>query len=111
MINEDAIKEIYKACSKSKNEKEDFNLPYFQGLLEEYNPIEIKDELVIIKNVDEFSPFKRFLLRSLKGVFEFDKTIAFVFNTHILFMEKYSDEVRIHLKPEKKEGFFKRLFS
>lgn len=111
MINDEVIKEIYKRYKKPVK-RDELNLPYFQEILSENNPIDVDDEKVEIRNMDQFSPFKRFLIRSIYTVLEFEHMVAFVFNNHIMFLDKESSESHIHLKPEeKKERIVRRTFS
>lgn len=106
MINEEVIQEIYKRYKKPVK-RDELNLPYFQQLLSENNPIEINDEMVEVQNMEQFSPFKRFLVRSINNIIEFERRVAFVFNNHILFLDKDCAQSHIHLKPEKKKkGLF-----
>ena len=111
MITDRVIKEIYKKYSKAAKSPEDLNLNYFINLLKPNHRIKVDKNEVIFEDQEEFSPFRRFLLRSLNGVLEFDRQVAFVFQNHILFLGKESDEMRIHMRPfEEKKSFLRRLF-
>ena len=111
MITDRVIKEIYKKYSKSSKNKGDLNLEYFVNLLSPNHRIKIDNNEVIFEDQEEFSPFRRFLIRGLNGVLEFDRQVAFVFDNHILFLGKESDEMRIHMRPfEEKKSFLRRLF-
>lgn len=105
MINDEVIKEIYKRYKKPVK-RDELNLPYFQQLLSKTNPIEVDDEMVEIKSMDQFSPFKRFLIRSIYTILEFERMVAFVFNNHIMFLDKDQPGSHIHLKPEKRKRLF-----
>lgn len=110
MITDKVITEIYRRYKKpNKNEKE-LNLEYFIELLKNHHDISVNNGEVIIGSLEEFNPFRRFLVRSLHGVLEFDKMVAFVFRNHIVFLSKESDDMRIHLRPEEKKGLLSRLF-
>ncbi|MCH5233397.1 MAG: hypothetical protein J1E78_07115 [Muribaculaceae bacterium] len=111
MINENVINEIYKKFSKPHKNDADLRLDYFIPILAAHHSIENDGFEIILKDVEEFSPFRRFLIRSLNAVLEFDKLIAFVFRTHILFLGKEDNQLHVHIKPEKKKGLFGRLFS
>lgn len=111
MINENVINEIYKKFSKPHKNNSDLRLDYFIPILQAHHSIENDGFEIILKDVEEFSPFRRFLIRSLNAVLEFDKLIAFVFRTHILFLGKEDNQLHVHIKPEKKQGLFGRLFS
>lgn len=110
MINEDVINEIYKKYSKPIKDESELGLAYFADILNPHNPIKYNDMEVEIEKLDEFNPFKRFLIRSLNGVVEFDKRVAFVFKNHIIFLNSDSDQMYIHLKPESKSNIFSRIF-
>lgn len=111
MITDSVIKEIYKKFDKPHKRREDLNLDYFLSLLKDHHSIKWDDDEIIIEDLEEFNPFRRFLLRSVNTVLEFDKMIAFVFRNHILFLGKTDDQMRVHIKPEKKKSLFGRLFS
>ena len=110
MINESVINEIYKKFSKPHKKESDLRLDYFIPLLNEHHSIESDGFEIVLKDVEEFSPFRRFLIRSLNAVLEFDKLIAFVFRTHILFLGKEDNQLHVHIKPEKQSSLFSRLF-
>lgn len=110
MITDEVIKEIYRKFSKPHKDVRELKLDYIAELLSEHHSLTITDDEVVINDVEDFSPFKRFLIRSLNAVLEFDKNVAFVFRGHILFLSKESPEMRIHIKPERKRSIFDRLF-
>ncbi len=110
MITDNAIKEIYKKFNKPLKNREDLQLDYFLPILKEFHSIEVSDEEIILNDFEEYNPFRRFLIRSLNAVLEFDKMIAFVFRNHILFLGKEDNQMRVHIKPEKKPSLFARIF-
>lgn len=114
MINENVIKEIYKKFSKPYKNTEELRLDYYIPLLQEHHAIEqhhIDANIteIIIKDLDEYNPFRRFLVRSLNAVLEFDKIVAFVFRNHILFFGKENNLMRVHIKPLKPKSFWQRM--
>ncbi len=111
MITNEVIKELYKNYSKPHKNREELNLPYHVELLKPYHNLKYDDMEVIVQNLDEFNPFRRFLIRSLHAVLEFDKNVAFVFNDHILFFSKSDSQLSVNFRPEpRKKGLFGRLF-
>lgn len=110
MVDEKVIQEIYKKYKKPHKNVADLHLDYFLPMLGEYHDIENDGFEIVLKDVDEYNPFRRFLIRSLNAVLEFDKLIAFVFRTHILFMGKEDNQLHVHIKPEDKPGLFGRIF-
>lgn len=65
---------------------------------------------IIVEDLEEFNPFRRFLKRSIYGILELDKVIAFVFRSHILFFSLDDNQLRVHMKPEKPRSLLSRLF-
>lgn len=110
MITEKVIKEIYKKFSKSPKNIDDLRIPYFIELLKHHQLQYANDEL-IIGSLEEFNPFRRLLGRRLRGILEFDRHVALVCPSHILFLGKKDNSVQVHMKPEKQENIFSRLFS
>jgi hypothetical protein len=110
MITEQVIKEIYQNYNKPAKTLEELNLDYIVNLLKPYHELKVKEEEVVVVNIEEFSPFKRFLIRSLYAVLEFDSNVAFVFRNHILFFSKTSSDMTVNFRPQEKKGFLGRLF-
>lgn len=110
MINQKVIKEIYKKYRRPEKNPENLRLDYFQELLADSNPFEIDDDMIVLKQVDEFSPFKRFLIRSLYGVIEFSRNVAFVFPNHIIFLNKNDEGINFYLREEDEPKGFMKLF-
>jgi hypothetical protein len=110
MITDSVIKEIYRKFSKPHRNEEELRLDYYLHLLKENHSIKREDNEIIIEDLDEFNPFRRFLIRSVNAVLEFDKMIAFVFRNHILFLGKEDNQMRVHIKPEKPKSLFGKIF-
>ena len=112
MITNSVIKEIYRKYNKSAMKPEELQLDRYIDMLSPTHHISLSGDEVIFEDQEEFSPFRRFLLRSLNGILEFDRQVAFVFRNHILFLGKDSDEMRVHIRPfEEKKNFLQRMFA
>lgn len=110
MITDSVIKEIYKKFSKPHKHREDLQLEYYIPMLQKNHSIKMVDDEIILEDLEEFNPFRRFLIRSLNAVLEFDKMVAFVFRSHILFIGKDDNQMRVHMRPEEKKSLFSRIF-
>lgn len=110
MITQEVITEIYKTYNKPCKNSDELNLPYIVELLKEHHNLELHDDEIIVGDLDEFSPFKRFLKRGLYAVLEFDRNVAFVFQSHILFFSKLDDKLSVHFRPMEKRGLLDRIF-
>lgn len=118
MITNEVIREIYKKNKKPPKDLRDLNLEAALLTLKDHHNITLDSEdlskaEVILNDLEEFNPFRRFLVRNLHGVLEFDRMMAFVFRNHILFLGKEDNQLRVHFKPEEEDeddSFFSRLF-
>lgn len=110
MITEQVIKEIYQNYNRPAKSEEELNLPYFVALLNPFHSLRVEDGEVVVEGLDEFSPFKRFLTRGLYAVLEFDRNVAFVFKSHILFFSKTDKNLSVHFRPARERSFLARLF-
>lgn len=109
MITEEVIKEIYKNYNKTNKDEEQLRLPYFAQLLSAHHKLNIEDIEVVVESVEEGSPFRRFLKRAICAVLEFDRDVAFVFKTHIIFFSKRDSNITVHIRKEK-QGILDKIF-
>lgn len=111
MIGQKVIDEIYKKYSKPPKRLDDLRVPYFIDLLSRFHKLEVSEdnEEIIVSDLDDMNPFKHFLIRRLTTILELEQIVAFVFDNHIIFFQKDSQDMRVHFKPEKK-SFFRRIF-
>lgn len=110
MITEEVIKELFKNYKKPPKNREELQLEHFAELLQPFHQIAITPDEIVVENLDEFSPFRRFLIRSINAVLDFDKNVAFVFANHILFFSKVSDQLNVIFRPEDKHSLLDRIF-
>lgn len=111
MITQTVIDEIYKKYSKPPKKIDELQVPYYLQKLSAHHNISVSpdQEEIIIDDFDNMNPFKRFLVRRLTAILEFERMVAFAFDNHIIFFQKDSPDMRVHFKPEKKR-FLSRLF-
>ncbi|MDE6247183.1 MAG: hypothetical protein K2M41_05005 [Muribaculaceae bacterium] len=118
MITDEVIREIYKTNKKPPKDLNDLNLQDALLTLKNYHNLTLDSEdlskaEIVLNDLEEFNPFRRFLVRSLHAVLEFDKMMAFVFAHHILFLGKNDNQLRVHFRPEEEEekpSLFNRIF-
>ncbi len=119
MITDQVIKEIYKTNKKPPKDLNELNLPDAMSLLKKHHNLSLDSEdltkaEIIINDLEDYNPFRRFLVRSLHAILEFDKMMAFVFANHILFLGKNDNQLRVHFRPEEEEedgrSFLSKLF-
>lgn len=110
MITDQVIKEIYKKYTKPCKDSAELDLEHYLELLQVNHHITSDGMEIVVEDLEESNPFRMFLKRSIYAILEFDKMIAFVFRSHILFFSKDDDQLRVHIKPEKPQSLFKKLF-
>lgn len=110
MVTEAVIKEIYKTYKKPPTSREELRLPHYLELLNKHHNLKQDDDEIIIEDLEEFNPFRRFLIRSINAILEFDKVIALVFSNHILFLGKNDKSLRVNFKPEDEKSLFNKIF-
>ena len=111
MVTEDVIKEIYEKFDNPPKDPAELNLPYYIDKLKDYHPMRLDDGVIIVENVEEYSPLRRILVRRLTLVMEFTKCVAFAMPEHIFFFEKHGEGVHLHFCNSRKKPFWKRLLS
>lgn len=110
MVTDEVIKEIYKKYTKPCKNTDELEFDRYMELLKLHHNITSDDMEVIVEDLEEFNPFRMFLKRSIYGILEFDRVIAFVFRSHILFFSKDTNELRVHIKPEEPQSIFSKIF-
>lgn len=110
MITDQVIKEIYKKYTKPCKDIAELGLDRYLSILKENHNISSDEMEIVVEDLEEFNPFRMFLKRSIYGILEFDRMIAFVFRSHILFFGKEDNQLRVHIRPEKPQSLFGKLF-
>ncbi len=110
MITDQVIKEIYKKYTKPCKNIAELGLDRYLSILKENHNISSDEMEIVVEDLEEFNPFRMFLKRSIYGILEFDRMIAFVFRSHILFFAKEDNQLRVHIRPEKPQSLFGKLF-
>ncbi len=110
MITDQVIKEIYKKYTKPCKNIAELGLDRYLSILKENHNISSDEMEIVVEDLEEFNPFRMFLKRSIYGILEFDRMIAFVFRSHILFFGKEDNQLRVHIRPEKPQSLFGKLF-
>lgn len=110
MITDKVIKEIYKKYTRPPKDREELQLDYFVPMLLENHNLEVNDDEIVLSDLEEFNPFRRFLIRRVCAILEFTKFVAVVLPTHILFLGKDDRALRIHMKPAPQPSIMQRIF-
>ena len=101
MITGKVIQEVYKKYRKCPSTLERVEFSLLEGRVSEVHKIQIQDNRLIIGSIEEKSTFQSLPLNKIHGIVNFEKCVAIVFHSSILFLDKKEDKVQIHLKMEK----------
>lgn len=110
MITTKTINEIYKKYSNRPKSVDELNIALLFEAAHKDHAISIDGNNLIINSQESWSPFHVISLDRVHAILDFDRTIAVVLHSSIIFISKDSDEVNIHIKPYR-PSFTERLKS
>lgn len=110
MVNKEVIKTLYRNYSRPPKDTDELNI----GLLFDYaldnHGIFVDENSLYIGSVDPRSPFATIPLRNINAIIEFEKQIAIVLHSAIVFLHKEKSDVNIHLKlQDEPESIWSRM--
>lgn len=100
MITNKAINEIYKKYSRRPKSVDELNIALLFEAAHKDHAISVDGSNLIIKSQEPWSPFHTISLDRVHAILDFEKTVAVVLHSSIIFISKESDEVHVHLKPQ-----------
>lgn len=108
MIDNKTIESIYKKYSNRPATIDELNIPLLFEAAHEGHNIEIKGHNLIINSLDTWSPWHTIDLHRVHAILDFERYIAVVLHSSIIFIAKHSDEIHVHIK-ELKPSFTDRM--
>lgn len=100
MITKEVIKEIYKKYRKKPKTIDKLDIGLLSDNVGETHGIEIVDNKIVINSMDSTSLFHKIALSRVHGIVNFEKTIAIVLHSSILFLDKNEPKQNVHIKPQ-----------
>ncbi len=103
MITKKVIDTLYKKYSQLPKSPDclDFVL-LFDCVVENHNiSIDLENDVMQIGSIDSASPFHRIPLRRIHAIVSFEEWVAVVLHSSIIFLNKKSNKVSIHIKEPK----------
>ena len=100
MITKEVIKEVYRKYRKKPKSIDCLQVGLLFDAVGETHDIEIVDDKIVINSVESTSLFHKIALSRVHGIVNFEKTIAIVFHSSILFLDKYEPKQSVHIKPQ-----------
>lgn len=101
MITNSVIKEIYKRYRKRPKSIDDLEVELLFERLHPSHEIELVGDSLRIGSVPKESPFCDIALSTICRIVDFEKHVAIVMHSSILFLNKENDGVTVHIKPYK----------
>ena len=98
MITEDIIKELYGGFETSPACKSSLDIDHFLEVLSPHYIIERGKDTLIVKDLGDLNPFRIVLIKAINNILEFDRFVAIVLNSHIIFFDKRKKNVNIHFR-------------
>lgn len=111
MITSKVIDQIYKNYKRPPASPDELDVDLlFQYLLDNHDIAFDDNANLVIGNFPDDSPFHTIPLKNIHAIIEFDRKIAIVFHSSILFLNKYDSGSHLHVKMPY-SNLLSRLFS
>ncbi|MDE6078759.1 MAG: hypothetical protein K2G35_01705 [Duncaniella sp.] len=112
MVNKKVIAQLYKQFPKPPKSADELNIGLLFDYCFENHGIVIDENELFIGSVEPGSPFSCLPLRLIHEIVEFDKVVAIVLHSSIIFLNKEDSGVNIHLNlADPKTGLWQRLMA
>jgi len=110
MITQAVIDQLYKTYKKTPLKADDLDVDLLFEHLIEHHDIQIDDYAnLILGSLPESSPFYKIPLSNIHAIVEFEKKIAVVLHSSIIFLNKFDNRSTVHIKMPKR-SILDRLF-
>lgn len=101
MITKKVIESIYKQYRNKPESPYDLEIGLLFSAAMDKHCINIDGDNIIIGSISPGSPFHTIALDRIHAIIEFDRVIAIVLPASIVFLQKDSQAVNIHIKMDK----------
>lgn len=101
MIKQEIIKELYKKFPLTLEANKEIDLRLLQNEQITHHAIELNGDELIINSVTKDSPFHEIPIKNIAGIQEFDNHIAIILRNSILFLNKSTTDIHVHINLEK----------
>lgn len=105
MISKQVIQALYKKYRKAPESPDCLDIPLLFDYAAEHHNISIDMEgavdSLVINSVDQSSPFHRIALERIHAIVPFEEWVAIVLHSAIIFLNRRSSRVSIHIQMHK----------
>ena len=100
MITKQVINELYKKYRKRLKKTSALPIGDLMLWVGERHDLQLTDDgCLLINSLDEYSPFRSIPLDRIHGIVPFEKSVAVVLPSSIIFLNRYDSGVHVHIKP------------
>jgi hypothetical protein len=101
MITREVIDTLYKTYHTRPKHAESLDMALlFDSTNDHHNlAVDLESERLTIGSVSNDSPFKRIAMRCIHAIVPFEEWVAIVMHSSIIFLNRESSRVAVHLKP------------
>ncbi len=101
MITREVIDALYKRYPEAPASATNLNIALlFESTHERHHlAVDIENERLTIGSVGTASPFSRIALRCINAIVLFEEWVAIVMHSSIIFLNRHTPDVSIHIKP------------
>ena len=105
MITQKVIDALYKQYSKAPKSLDCLDMPLLFDAAGAHHEISVE---LLINSIDPASPFHRLPMHRIHAIVPFEKWVAIVMHSSIIFLNRKDNSVSVHLKPVE-DSFMDRL--
>ena len=98
MITKKVINELYKKYRKLPKSPDELDISTLFECAADNHGIKIDGDVVVIDSIEPSSLFHRINLDRIHGIVKFEKTVAVVLHSSILFLNTDDNGVNVHIK-------------
>lgn len=100
MITKKMIKEVYKKYHTKPKTIDCLNVSLLFDDEMQMHEIEIVDDTIEINSLEPTSLFRKIALSRVYGIENFEKSVAIVLHSSMIFLKKGAKDVAVHIKPQ-----------
>lgn len=103
MVSQKVIEQLYKRYSSQPKDISVYlnRLRESMDVLEALHKLELTDTEIRLGALDDDNPFKVIPIDRIFGIESFDRNVAIILRTCVLFLNKENQNINVHIKPHK----------
>ncbi len=99
MSDKKLIDSLYKRYHRRPDTLDERHLYLLVDFIVDEQGVELNDDRIVFTGIDEHSPFREIRLNNINGVEDLGGWLAIVLHSTIIFFNKDTHEVSVHIRP------------